>query len=569
MRNSLRIHGNWRLKTVAVIAAASFLTGTVQGARHVSIESKTASRFAAAWEHKDYKTMYGLIDDKTRERFSFSRFVQTYRTAAITATINSLSIGNPQENNSGKFSLPLSIDTKAFGKINGRVILPISHTGSKATVSWKPHLVFPYLKAGSSLHRETELPPRAAILARDGTPLARGSTDSSTLGQAAQQLVGSLGPPAQKRQKALYAAGVPLNATVGSSGLELAFDHLLIGRPGGRLSVGSKTIAQTRPKAAPALKTTIDAKLQSAAEAALAGRYGGIAALKPKTGEVLALAGIASAVLQPPGSTFKIVTLAAALEQRIATPSSNFPYETAATIEGVQLDNAHGESCGGTLTDSFAKSCNSVFAPLGAKIGGTKLVEMAERFGFNEKPTVPGAATSTIPSANTIGDSLAVGSSAIGQGLVQATPLQIASVAATVAAGGKRFKPTLLKSKQARPVRVISSKVAGTVERMMAATVRYGTGKAAAVPGVEIAGKTGTAELESRNDEPQSTESPQPGTDQDTPVQKPPDTDAWFTAYGTTKKPRIAVAVMLVNGGAGGDTAAPIARQVLLAGLGK
>src|SRR5262249_54751526 len=163
---------------------------------------------------------------------------------------------------------------------------------------------------------------------------------------------------------------------------------------------------------------------------------GGIAVVRPRDGSVLALAGIASSSPQPPGSTFKIITVSAALTAHLTSLDTSYPAATAATISGYTLSNARGESCGGTLVESFAASCNSVFAPLGARVGARRLVSAAQRFGFDEHPSVPYAAPSTIPSAKTIGDSVAVGASAIGQGRVQATPLEMASVAATVAAGG-------------------------------------------------------------------------------------------------------------------------------------
>jgi cell division protein FtsI/penicillin-binding protein 2 len=204
------------------------------------------------------------------------------------------------------------------------------------------------------------------------------------------------------------------------------------------------------------VRTTIDPKLQRAAVEALAGRYGGVAAIQPETGEVLALAGIAQGSPQPPGSTFKIVTLAGVLDNKIAKANSSYPYTTGATIEGVEIQNANGESCGGSLRISFAHSCNSVFAPLGAKLGAQKLVETAEAFGFNQEPGLSGAARSTIPLPNEIGDDLAVGSSAIGQGKVLATPLEMALVGATIASGGVKPKPTLLHGDDVQGTRVIS-----------------------------------------------------------------------------------------------------------------
>jgi cell division protein FtsI/penicillin-binding protein 2 len=285
----------------------------------------------------------------------------------------------------------------------------------------------------------------------------------------------------------------------------------------------------------------------------------------PDNGEVLAMAGIASSAPQPPGSTFKIVTLAGALEAKVVKRSDTFPVQTAATIEGVELQNANGESCGGSLRNSFAHSCNSVFAPLGAKLGAERLVEAAERFGFNEDPGVAGAARSTIPAAAEIGDDLAVGSSAIGQGKVLATPLQLALMAATIAADGMRPIPTLLKGADPRHVRATPESVARTIKSYMRTVVSDGTGGGAAVPGFNVAGKTGTAELRTTVREeppPEVTDPAQPPPEDD-----PTDTDAWFVAFAPYKEPRFAVAVLFVGHGTGGGTAAPAAGQLLRAVL--
>ena len=111
------------------------------------------------------------------------------------------------------------------------------------------------------------------------------------------------------------------------------------------------------------------------------------------------------------------------LEAGIATPRTPFPYATQATLDGVKLSNAGGETCGGTLEAAFAQSCNSVFAPLGVKLGAARLVATAERFGFNADPGVEGAAESTLPAAGRIQGELDLGSTAIGQGQVQASAL--------------------------------------------------------------------------------------------------------------------------------------------------
>ena len=232
---------------------------------------------------------------------------------------------------------------------------------------------------------------------------------------------------------------------------------------------------------------------------------------------------------------------------------------------GVLERHALERGLGGSLKQSFADSCNSVFAPLGAKLGAKRLVETAERFGFNQDPGLSGAARSTIPLPNEIGDDLAVGSSAIGQGKVLATPLEMALVGATIAAGGVKPKPTLLHGDDIQGTRVISKGVASTVKSYMRSVVTDGTGGAAALPDVKVSGKTGTAELRSTvRDEPppEVTDPDQPPPEDDTT-----DTDAWFVAFAPYSKPSVAVAVMLVGQGTGGDTAAPAAGAVLKAAL--
>ena len=275
--------------------------------------------------------------------------------------------------------------------------------------------------------------------------------------------------------------------------------------------------------------------------------------MRPRDGEVLALAGIAYSAPQPPGSTFKIVTLAGLLDAGVVKRTAKFPVETKTTLEGVELENANGEACGGSLRASFAESCNSVFAPLGAKLGAERLVAAAEKFGFNEEPGLPGAARSTIPAADEIGDDLAVGSTAIGQGKVLATPLLMADVASAIAQDGRRPKPTLLKGAGGVAGRATTPETARFIARAMRSVVTDGTGIGAAVPGVKVAGKTGTAELRST-----VSEDPIP----DDPTQPPPRRTSRTPTPGSRPSrrcddPKVAVCVLLVGQGAGGATAAP------------
>ena len=285
-----------------------------------------------------------------------------------------------------------------------------------------------------------------------------------------------------------------------------------------------------------------------AASRALGDRLGGVAVIRPRDGALRAVAGLAVSAPQPPGSVFKIITAAAALDEKIVEPSTSYRVQTSATLSGVTLRNAGGEACGGTLENSFIHSCNSVFAPLGAKLGARKLVAAAEAFGFGERSRVPNTKPSTISPPRELRDDLAVGAAAIGQDKDLATPLAMASVGATIALGGRRAQPRVTTLDKVVRKRVVSGRAARQVRSMMIGVVRAGTGTAAAVPGVTVAGKTGTAELV-----PNSTD--------------PKDANAWFVAFAPAERPRVAVAVMLVGAGFGGTAAAPVAREVLSAAL--
>ena len=155
---------------------------------------------------------------------------------------------------------------------------------------------------------------------------------------------------------------------------------------------------------------------------------------------------------QPPGSTFKIVTASAALQSGIATPSTTYPIRTFATLSGVQLRNAAGEACGGSLTEAFTVSCNSVFAPLGARLGARAAGRDGARVRVGRSPAIPAAKPSTI-SPPQLRDDLAVGAAAIGQDRDLATPLQMASVGATIATAAAacgRGSPRSTRSTPAR-----------------------------------------------------------------------------------------------------------------------
>jgi cell division protein FtsI/penicillin-binding protein 2 len=266
-----------------------------------------------------------------------------------------------------------------------------------------------------------------------------------------------------------------------------------------------------------------------------------------------------------------VITTTAALEAEAVELTDQFPVQTSIVVEGREVANAHNEACGGSFVEAFAKSCNSVFVPLGPKLGSERLVGAAELYGFNSPPALfhDAALRAVNPPQSSIPDpisgDLELGVSAIGQGQVLATPLQMASVAQAIADGGMRSPTRMVSDRTLRPmgqpVRVAPEEVARTVRDLMVQVVNGGTGTAAALPGVQVAGKTGTAELGPKPFEP-GQQAPPGGA----PEQK---VDAWFTGFAPAKDPKLAVAAMVVDAdGDGGAVAAPIVRQVLAAGLG-
>ena len=551
---------------VILLAGCAFFGGAVTGARHEPDELSAARAFGAAWGRGDYTGMHGQLDPATRRRVDLREFTRLYRSAANTATLRGIQrVGPVRRRDDGTVEIPVRARTKLFGTLGGALRMEYRGDGETGGLAWARHMVFPGLNKGEKLTRTVRMPPRGSLQARDGTVLAQGP-DRLTPGldPLVAEVAGRVGPIPEEEAAAYRRKGYPPGAIVGLSGLERELETRLAGTPGGELKAGARTLASVEPKAAGSVRSSIDPEVQRAAVTALAGRLGGIAVLRPRSGEVLALAGIAFSAPQPPGSTFKIVTLAGALENGTVKRSAKFPVTTATTLEGVELENANGESCGGSLGNSFAHSCNSVFAPLGAELGAKRLVETAERFGFNQKPSLVGAQPSTIPAAEELGDDLGVGSTAIGQGRLLATPLHLATVAAAIANRGELVWPTVLRGGKTRSARATTRQVARTIDRFMRRVVTDGTGTAAAIKGVTVAGKTGTAEL---RDTTPDDEDPVPGATPQPVEEDTTDTDAWFVTYAPAQRPRIAVAVLLVGQGTGGDTAAPAAREVLLAGL--
>jgi peptidoglycan glycosyltransferase len=561
-----------RMLPLAVIAIVAFTFGAAAGAPG-SPEKDAAGRFAAAWAAGNFAAMYKELNPASKAAIELNDFVVAYREAEQLATLRSLAPGSAQDPSSRDgetvVPVPIAVATVAFGRFEDEVELPYADGG----IAWDPSLVFPGLRQGEQLESEIELAPRAPILAADGTPLAEGPAEEREhpLGSAAIDVTGEVGAAEEEDLPKLARHGFAADTPVGISGLERAFNTRLSGKPGGKLLAldesgsSSRVLAEAEPRAGAPVKTTIDPGLQESAVSALAGRFGGIAVLDSRSGDVRAVAGQAFSAPQPPGSTFKMITTVAALKNDLISLDDEFEITNGVNVGGRFLNNANGEYCGGTFREAFAESCNADFAPLGPEIGNDELVATAESFGFNSPPTLYAPKLvreaelpeSSIPTE--IGEEIDLGVSAIGQGEVLATPLQMASVAQTIANGGVHEPTSIVANKKLRPhaeaTRVMSEKVASELNELMVGVVTGGTGTAGAIPEAQVAGKTGTAEL-----------GPKPGQEnEENPIQAK---DAWFAAFAPAEKARLAIGVLLIEAeAAGGDVAAPAAAEVLSAGL--
>jgi peptidoglycan glycosyltransferase len=359
----------------------------------------------------------------------------------------------------------------------------------------------------------------------------------------------------------------------GRAGLERFYNDQLTGRRNEFAGILESLTSKTR--VGNDLKTTLDPKAQRVAYQALGGRKGAVVAMDVHSGAVRVLTGtpsfdpvnpnrgstfnLATQGLFPPGSTFKTVTAVAAIDSGRYTPTSMISGRNGKIISGTPLQNFGGEDFGPiTLTDALTHSVNTVFGEVGEKLGKRTMADYLEKFGFNAKPPMdyPSnqmSASGSYRNAKLLGETsrfIDVGRMAIGQDKLLVTPLQMASVAQTIGNGGVRMEPRLVQRVTdpdgrtlSTPLpktaeRVMSTATAGKLTVMMKQVVKEGTGTAAALQGVEVAGKTGTAELNNN------------GLN-----------DLWFIAF----TPNEAVAVVLANvqGGTGGVVAAPVAKQVL------
>ncbi|MEA2218465.1 MAG: penicillin-binding protein [Solirubrobacteraceae bacterium] len=426
---------------------------------------------------------------------------------------------------------------------------------------------------------------RGAIRARDGTLLARSSLGDAGLYDRAYSAAGAT---------FAHVLGYDFLRT-GRAGLERQYNDALTGKRNELASILDEL--RGRQRVGDNLVTNLDPAAQRLAIGALQGRKGSIVAIEPATGKVRVMvsspgyepnalnsAGVfaklshddanspllnrATQAGYAPGSTFKVVTAAAALDSGRFKPDSMVSGKSPITISGAPLSNFSNEQFGDIpLTTALTHSVNTVWAQVAEQLGHKTMADYMARFGFGSDPPMDYPEGQMRPSG--IWDArrqqwiapgsgrVDIGRVGIGQERLNVTPLQMATVAATVANGGVRMEPHLANrvvDADGRTVERIAPKVAERVMSaasardltiMMSNVVREGTGVGAALQGIEVAGKTGTAELNIAQQ-----------------INQP-----WFIGFAPLRQPRIAVAVTLENirgpQSQGGVVAAPIAKVIL------
>lgn len=423
---------------------------------------------------------------------------------------------------------------------------------------------------------------------------------SYPLASAAAHALGRVGEITERQLQLADYRGLAPGSLVGQAGLESRYNRQLMGRDGyRRVIVDSRGLEveeaeRQPPEDGPALTLTVDAGLQAAVEEAFEGRAGAAVALDPRTGEILAMAstpaydpnefttGIDAAlwtslatdartplmnrVIQgaySPGSTFKIIAATAALEEGIITPQTTFFCPGQATFYGnVFHCNRAGGHGNVDLRTALAQSCNVYFYNVGVRLEIQRLAKWGKLMGLSA-PTgidLPHEGTGLMPSPEWkmrlfkqpwyAGETVSV---AIGQGQVSATPLQMARVAAVIASGGKLVRPHLVRgAADSDPVPLgIRPSTIEAVKAGMRAVVAEGTGFRARMQTIEVAGKTGSAQVVAKARLEKS-----PGAEELQP-------HGWFVCFAPAENPTIALAVLVEHGRSGMDSAAPVARRIL------
>jgi len=417
---------------------------------------------------------------------------------------------------------------------------------------------------------------RGAIISADGVVLANSAKSGSVYVRQYPQ--GPLGAHVLGYYSTRY----------GRAGVEAAANEALAGKSNFASFADMIEAAAGTSVPGSDVRLTIDSRVQASAEAALAGNRGAVVVLDPRTGAVLAMASSpaydpgtvdeqwptlsadganaalvnrAAMSLYPPGSTFKVVTLSAALASGSFTEQSTYSGPASMEIGGAPVTNYGGSSYGPIdLRKATASSVNTVFGQLAVDLGAEKLVEGSEAFGINSAiPFDLPSVTSLMPDPTEMttwetawaGVGQPVGEHESPPG-PQVSALQMALVTAGIANGGEVMRPYVIDSITDRGGAVLTAtaprawktalnpETAAAVADIMVTVVESGSGARARISGVRVAGKTGTAE-----------------------AGKSVETHAWFVAFAPADNPRVAIAIVLENAGVGGQVAAPAAKPVL------
>jgi penicillin-binding protein 2 len=410
-------------------------------------------------------------------------------------------------------------------------------------------------------------------------------------GDIAAHVLGYTGEITAEELPKLRENGYRPGDVLGKAGLEYAFEKMLRGEWGGQqVEVDAfgkvlRVLGQKPPRAGNAVKLTVDLDLQKSVENILGDRQGGIVAINPNNGEILAMVShpafdpnlfsgkiseaawqrlqekdhpFVNRVLQvyPPASTFKVVTMAAALESRSYSPSDVLPTYPYLDLGGFQFWD-HNKAGFGTIGfyEAMAYSSNTFFGQVGMRVGEKPLAEWSHKFGYGEYSGIELKAEETkgtVPDPEwkqkVIGEPWYIGNTvnmSIGQGDVQANLLQVAMMTASVANGGFKIRPHLMlednDAKEWRQSLNLSPTNLEALQKALRAVFEFGTASSLSLPDIAMAGKSGTAE-----------DPPRPN-------------HAWFTLYAPYEKPEIVVTAFAENAGGGGGSAiaAPLAVQTV------
>jgi len=415
----------------------------------------------------------------------------------------------------------------------------------------------------------------------------------------ASHLFGHLGEIGPKELRALSGAGYKLRDIIGKSGVEKIYDNFLRGMSGGRqIEIDAngrhlRIINSVLPEEGYSLILTLDERIQKLCEDSLEGKAGAICAINPANGEVLALVSkpdfdpnLFTERLSPsrsrqlftdpglpmfnraiqshyaPGSLFKIVTAIAALEEEVIAPDETMNCRGSLRIGGREFkcwkEGGHGRL---DIVQAIAQSCDVFFYQLGLKVGADKMAKYARMLGLAKKIgiSLPSEARGLVPDSTWkklhFGEQWYPGDTAnmsIGQGYLEVSPLQMASLISLLANGGVIYKPLVVKKiidGRGKIIDTFQSKVVGKagissetlsiIRKGLREAVISGTSQAVKFKGLSVAGKTGTAENPHGEDH------------------------AWFICYAPEEAPRIALAILVEHGGHGASAAAPLARKIL------